>query len=85
MDSLNVFSVYSHLSADERADPVIALAAVSLDGLVLLYTPLRARTGTVVGRAVRNCAQAEGYFHYSTVRDFPPRQFRIATRTAKVA
>ncbi len=61
MDIQNVLSVYANLPEHWRAHPEIAMRAVSLDGLALLYTPPPARSKEIVERAIRNCSLARIY------------------------
>lgn len=63
----NTISIYANLSEDERADEGVALRAVSLDGLALLYTPIRGRSAHIVERAVNNCRHAAVYVEQQLV------------------
>jgi hypothetical protein len=58
---ITAIPIYANLPERLRADPEIALRAVSCDGLALLYTPIRARTLEVRQRAIKNCKFAKAY------------------------
>lgn len=78
-NGVTAIPVYANLDPELKADPEIAKAAASYDGLILVYAPPSIKGNQeVVDVAVRNCWLAQGHA-YIWARRNPPRGNKHST------